>query len=153
MSSIWGLTNTDFHNCFTNDFDAAKVFFAGALVAGAVALVALNLLNRGEPDQSSLKNTFISTGIGTIAGFCASAYVAYHCAPIEVAADKVLKFLALTVVSAALGTLPAKEGAFIGVLTFGGGVWPVFGSTPLYYLGLYAALSGASYIAGRHSRT
>jgi hypothetical protein len=153
MNSIWGLTNTDFQTCFDNDMDAAKVFFAGALVAGAVALFALNLLNRGEPNQSSLKNTAFSTGIGTVAGFCVSAYVAYHSDPISLAADAAWKFLALTVAAAALGTIPAKEGAAIGLLTFGGGVWPVFGRTPLYYLSLYAAISGATYMAGRHSRS
>jgi hypothetical protein len=131
--------------------DAAKVFFAGAFVAGVVALFAINLLNRDDPDQSSLKKIAISSFMGTIAGFCVSAYIAYHCSPITVAADKALKFLALTLATAALGTLPGKAGAVIGLLTFGGGVWPIFGRTSLYYLGLCAAITGATFIAGRNA--
>lgn len=146
---FWGLANTDFHECFTNDIAAAKVFFAGAAVAGVVTFLALKFLNRKDPDQVSLQKTAISSGIGTIAGFCVSAYVAYHCAPIAVATDKALKFLALTLVTAALGTRLGKGGAVIGLLTFGGGVWPIFGCTPLYYFGLCAAISGATYIGGR----
>jgi hypothetical protein len=148
---FWGLTNTDLQNCFFNDIGAAKVFFAGAAVAGVVTFLALKFLNRRDPGQAALKHSLISLGIGTIAGSCVSFYFAYHSAPITVAAEKALKFLALTFVMSALGSIPAKKGAVLGLLTFGGGVWPVFGRTPLYYVGLFGAISGASFIAGSHS--
>jgi hypothetical protein len=148
---FWGLTNTDLQNCFFNDIGAAKVFFAGAAAAGVVTYLALNFLNRKAADQTSLKHSLVSLGIGTIAGSCVSTYFAYLSAPITVAADKALKFLALTFVMSALGSIPAKQGAAIGLLTFGGGVWPVFGRTPLYSLGLFGAIFGASFIAGNHT--
>jgi hypothetical protein len=142
MSStvFWDLTKTDFNNCLTNDFYAGATFLAGAAVAGLVTSVALEALSEKDSDLKTLSTKITSMGIGTLAGVTASAYVAYRSSPISFVDEKAFKFLALTVFSAP---------TMVGIPIFAGGAWSAFGRVPLYYLGLFGALTGATYFGER----
>ncbi|HEY5235361.1 MAG TPA: hypothetical protein VIJ14_04210, partial [Rhabdochlamydiaceae bacterium] len=79
---FWGLTKTDFRDCWTNDIYAGATLVAAAVTAGAVAYVARRLMTENFADGPSLKNKIISAGIGAVAGIAAGIIIAHQFTPI-----------------------------------------------------------------------
>ncbi len=114
---IGGLAARDFGNALVNTGYTTLIFFTGMAVAAAAASIAKVILNPRKSDSISPGFCYVF-GIGV--GLAGSGYVAMHLPFVTFTAEKALKFLAISLGTAAAGRLLGKAGVSIGTITIGG---------------------------------
>jgi hypothetical protein len=122
---VGGLTVGDFGNALSNTGYTTLVFFAGVAVAATTSGIAKTLLKPSPAyslqDLQGFDRRRFCYLLGFTVGLGGSAYFGSHMPFVSFAGEKALKFLAISLgTAAAAGTLLGIKGAAIGLITMGG---------------------------------
>lgn len=139
---IWGLTVRDFENAFWNDLNDYAIVFGGMAVAATANLISRSIIpNEGRNKSGGMKH-FACTVIGIGAGVFVSFHYADRLHHVTFTAEKALKFLVISIGTAAIGAKTGFAGMVIGMITSGGALG-YFGKDLLRAGGAIGAVIGS----------
>ena len=139
---FWGLTVRNLENALWNSLSQNAMLFGGMAVAVAANALARYIIpNDHQNNPSGMKN-LVCIVIGAGAGTYVSFLYADRLPHVTFAADKALKFAAISVVTGAIGSRAGWAGTAIGLIT-SGGAWGYFGRGVLPALGAIGAVAGS----------
>lgn len=148
---IWGLTTRDIENALWNGLSESAMLFGGMAVAVAANAISRSLLPNDHRDKASGMKHLVCTVIGISAGVYASFRYANRLPHVTFAADKALKFLVISIVTAAIGAQIGWAGTAIALIT-SGGAFGYFGRSVLRCEGAIGAVLGSLIVTGLTAR-
>ncbi len=130
---FWGLTTTDFKNALLNGLSQNAMFFGGAAVAVVANALARSIIPNNHRNKADGIKHLAGTVAGVSAGICISFRYAHRLPHVTFAADKALKFAAISFFTASIPI---------------GGAWGYFGRSILRFDGAAGAVLGSLFVTG-----
>lgn len=139
---IWGLTIRDLENAFWNDVNDYAIFFGGMAVAATANFISQSIIPNDKQNKAGGMKHLACTVIGIGAGVFVSFHYADRLQHVTFTAEKALKFLVISIGTAAIGAKTGFAGMVIGMIT-SGGAYGYFGKDLLRAGGAIGAVIGS----------